>query len=154
MATAQLVTVIVAQAGADVARHVEAARPDLAVEVFQQTAGETETQLFQRLRSRLSALNANGVRVESASFIGKNGFDSDDVLGAAGLVRGLVALMVAVGAGSVRLHASPRDRRAEVALAALTDALAEQLRGTGVSLESEHARPPTAGKSGERVAVA
>jgi hypothetical protein len=153
MATMQHVAVIVAQSGADVACHVDAAPPDTAVEVFQQANGETQTQLFQRLRSRLSALSASGVRVESAAFVAKAGFDSDEVLHAAGLVRGLVALMVAVGAGKVRLHALPRDRQAEVALTALTDALVEQLRGTGVSLESAPVRIASS-SSGGRVAFA
>lgn len=152
MATMQHVAVIVAQSGADVARHVATAPENAALEVFQQLSGESDSQLFQRLRSRLSALNASGVRVHTASFVARSGFNTDDVLGAAGLVRGLVALMVAVGAGTVRLHAAPGDRHAEVALTALTDALADQLRGTGVTLESEHAIGVI--KTSARIAVA
>lgn len=152
MATIQHVAVIVAQSGADVARHVAAASPNASLEVFQQVSGESDSQLFQRLRSRLSALNATGMRIQTASFVARSGFNSDEVLGAAGLVRGLVALMVAVGAGTVRLHAAPGDRQAQVALTALTDALTEQLRGTGVTLEAEHAQ--LAPKAGSRVAVA
>jgi hypothetical protein len=137
MASMQSVAVIVAQAGADVCGHVEAAQGHGTVELLQQSSGESETQLSQRLRSRLSALHANGTKVSTASFVARGGFGMEDVLSAASLVRGMVALMVTVGAGTVRLHASPRDRQAEVALTALTEALEEQLRGTGVALEAD-----------------
>lgn len=126
------ISVIVAQDGADLSDCVPHYQLDSAVEVFQQRPQETATLLSQRIRSRLGELVRGGVIIEDARLVAKRTLDVQDVMSAATLLRGLVAAMVAVGAGHVYLHAAPRDAHAGFALTALADAIGDQLRGTGV----------------------
>jgi hypothetical protein len=148
MATVGKLAVIVAQYGADVSACVASHRRDEAVEVVQQTADESATQLTSRVRESVSRLVSAGYHVHSASFVARGGFDVRDVMATAGLLRGLVATMVAVGAGHVHIHAETPDVQTRYALTALTNTISEQLQGTGVEFHTDFispmAEPPSA----------
>jgi hypothetical protein len=137
MATVGKLAVVVAQYGADVSACVASEADGEAVEVVQQAADETGAQLTTRVRERLSRLVSAGYRVHSASFVARGGFDVRDVMATAGLLRGLVASMVAVGAGHVHIRAAAGDVHTRYALTALTDAISEQLHGTGVEFHTD-----------------
>jgi hypothetical protein len=137
MATVGKLAVVVAQYGADVSACVASEADGAAVEVVQQAADETGTQLTTRVRERLSRLVNAGYRVHTASFVARGGFDVRDVMATAGLLRGLVASMVAVGAGHVHIRAAAADVHTRYALTALTDAISEQLQGTGVEFHTD-----------------
>lgn len=136
MATVSKLAVIVAQHGADVSSCL-VRQGDGPYEVVTQEAEETPSQLAHRVRDRLAHLAEAGCRVHSASFVARADFDVRDVLAAAGLVRSLVAAMVAVGAGQVHLYAQPSDLQTRYAITALADAINEQLQGTGVALHTD-----------------
>lgn len=154
MATVSKLAVIVAQYGADLSACV-ASHADGPYEILQQVEQETPGQLATRVRERLAHLTESGCRIHSASFVARNAFDVRDVMSMAGLLRGLVAAMVAVGAGQVHLHAEPRDLQTGYALTALADAISEQLHGTGVALATEFVKAPgNAGKGRPQVAPA
>jgi hypothetical protein len=137
MATVGKLAVVVAQYGADVSACVASEADGEAVEVVQQAADETGAQLTTRVRERLSRLVSAGYRVHTASFVARGGFDVRDVMATAGLLRGLVASMVAVGAGHVHIRAAAGDVHTRYALTALTDAISEQLHGTGVEFHTD-----------------
>ena len=67
----------------------------------------------------------------------------------AGLLRGLVASMVAVGAGHVYIRAAAGDVHTRYALTALTDAISEQLQGTGVEFHTDFVGPEPEGAEPE-----
>lgn len=136
MATVSKLAVIVAQYGADVSACV-ASQGEGPYEILQQSEHETPGQLSSRVRERLAHLVEAGCHIDSASFVARTGFDVRDVMSVAGLLRGLVAAMVTVGAGQVHLHAEPRDLQTGYALTALADAISEQLHGTGVALATD-----------------
>jgi hypothetical protein len=143
MATIGQVAVIVAQEGADAAGPFAALDAAYAtVVLLDQQPHESLSQLSQRVRARVSTLLREGYRIQSATFVAKNGFDLADVLPTADLLRALVTTMVAVGSGCVYLHADSRDTRAHLALSALADAIAEQVRGTGVQIVKGAPRMP------------
>lgn len=138
MATVGKLAVVVAQYGADVSACVASEGDDDAkVELVQQTADETGAQLTTRVRELLSRLVSAGYRVHRACFVARGGFDVRDVMATAGLLRGLVASMVAVGAGHVYIRAAAGDVHTRYALTALTDAISEQLQGTGVEFHTD-----------------
>jgi hypothetical protein len=141
MAQVSKLAVIVAQYGADVSACV-ASHAEGPYEILQQAERETPGQLATRVRERLSHLVELGCRIDSASFVARTGFEVRDVMSVAGLLRGLVAAMVAMGAGQVHLHAEPSDLQTGYALTALADAISEQLHGTGVALATEFVVPP------------
>ena len=141
MATVGKLAVVVAQYGADVSACVASQGQEGTVEIVQQAADETSTQLTSRVRELLSRLVGAGYRVHSASFVARGGFDVRDVMATAGLLRGLVATMVAVGAGQVHIHAETPDVQTRYALTALTNAILEQLRGTGVEFHTDFISP-------------
>jgi hypothetical protein len=137
MATVGKLAMVVAQYGADVSACVARDADDGAVEVVQQAADESGAQLTTRVRERLSRLVSAGYRVHSASFVARGGFDVRDVMATAGLLRGLVASMVAVGAGHVHIRAAAGDVHTRYALTALADALSGELHGTGVEFHTD-----------------
>jgi hypothetical protein len=139
MATGGQVAVIVAQDGTEACMPLEALRSGSStVVLLSQEPGESLSQLGQRVKARVAILVRDGFRVQSATFVAKHGFDLTDVLPTAEMLRLLVATMVSVGQGRVYLHAhsreNSRDMRAHYALAALADAIADQVRGTGVEI--------------------
>jgi hypothetical protein len=71
--------------------------------------------------------------------VARGGFDVRDVMATAGLLRGLVTSMVAVGAGHVHICAAAGDVHTRYALTALADALSEQLHGSGVEFHTNFA---------------
>jgi hypothetical protein len=135
MATIGQVAVIVAQEGAHTGNTVEALMAmGSTVVLLSQEPGESLSQLSQRVRARVAKLVTEGFRVQSATFVAKNGFSLNDVLPTAEMLRTLLSPMVAVGQGRVYLHSDSRDARSGYALAALADAIADQVRGTGVEI--------------------
>lgn len=141
MAAVSKLAVIVAQFGADVSACI-ASQADAPYEILQQQEHETPAQLSGRVRDWLAHLVDSGCLIESASFVARPNFDVRDVMSVAGLLRSLVATMVAVGAGQVHLHAVPRDLQTGYALTALADAISEQLHGTGVELATDFVPAP------------
>jgi hypothetical protein len=141
MATVGKLAVVVAQYGADVSACLASEEQGGAVEVVQQTADETPTHFTGRVRELLSRLVSAGYCVHSASFVARSGFDVRDVMATAGLLRGLVGAMVAVGAGHVHIRAAAGDTQTRYALTALTDAISEQLHGTGVEFHTDFVEP-------------
>lgn len=131
MASVSKLSVVVAQHGADVSACI-AEHPAGSFELVQQEPAESASQLTSRVRRRLSALVRAGCRIEVARFVARNGFEARDVMAAAGLLRGLVSAMVAAGTAQVHLHAAPGDTQTRYALAALAEAMTEELQGTGV----------------------
>jgi hypothetical protein len=137
MATVDKLAVVVAQYGADVAACVASEGVDACVELVQQAADETGAQLNTRVKECLARLVSAGHRVHSAIFVARGGFEVRDVMATAGLLRGLVASMVAVGAGHVHIRAAAGDLHTRYALTALTDAISEQLHGSGVEFHTD-----------------
>ena len=135
MAALGHVAVIVAQDGANTGTPVEALLAmGPTVVMLTQEPGETHSKLSQRVRARDQMMMNDGFRVHSATFIAKNGFDLRDVLPTAEMLRSLVTPMVAAGHGRVFLQSDARDARSGYALAALADAIQDQVRGTGVEI--------------------
>jgi hypothetical protein len=135
MASLGHVAVIVAQDGANTGTPVEALLAmGPTVVMLTQEPGETLSKLSQRVRARVQILLNDGFRVHSATFIAKNGFGLRDVLPTAEMLRSLVTPMVAAGHGRVFLQSDARDARSGYALAALADAIQDQVRGTGVEI--------------------
>jgi hypothetical protein len=138
MATVGQVAVIVAQDGIEASAPLEAlvanAPSPHSVVLLSQEPGESLSQLSQRVRARVAVLLKEGFRVQSATFVAKNGFGLGDVLPTADMLRILVSTMVSMGHGRVFLQAHSRDTRAHYALAALADAITDQVRGTGVEI--------------------
>jgi len=152
MAVVSKLAVVVAQYGADVSACV-ASHLGAPHEVLQQAEHETPGQLSTRVRERLAHLVDAGCRIESASFVARTDFEVRDVMAVAGLLRTLVAAVVAVGAGQVHLHADPRDLQTGYALTALADAITEQLHGTGVALATEFVSRPLGSSRGHSTAA-
>jgi hypothetical protein len=137
MATIGQVAVIVAQAGADATPSVQSAPSDAPSTVLlSQEPNESLASLGHRVRARLTSLVTQGYRVQSATFVARNGFGLGDVLATADLLRVLLATMVSVGGGHVYLKGDAHDSHAQVALRALGDAISDQVRGTGVQIVS------------------
>jgi hypothetical protein len=146
MATGGQVAVIVAQDGTEAAQPLESLIHGAStVVLLSQEPGESLSQLSQRVRARVALLLKDGFKVQSATFVARNGFGLTDVPATAEMLRILVSTMVAqygsraegrasTGHGKVFLHAHSRDTRAHYALAALTDAISDQVRGTGVDI--------------------
>ena len=135
MASLGHVAVIVAQDGANTGTPVEALLAmGPTVVMLTQEPGETLSRLSQRVRARVQMMLNDGFRVHSATFIAKNGFTLGDVLPTAEMLRSLVTPMVAAGHGRVFLQSDARVARSGYALAALADAIQDQVRGTGVEI--------------------
>jgi hypothetical protein len=150
MAAVGKLAVVVAQYGADVSACLAEQPQDGTVELLQQAQHETAAQLTSRVRECVSSWVSSGYRVTSASFVARGGFDVRDVMATAGLLRGLVATMVAVGVGRVNIHAETPDRQTRYALTALTDAISEQLQGSGVEFHTDFAMPVPAAAASAR----
>jgi hypothetical protein len=145
MASGGQVAVIVAQDGTEAATPLESLVHNAStVVMLSQEADESLSQLSQRVRARVALLLKDGFRVQSATFVARNGFNLADVPATHEMLRILVSTMVALsgsrgqeraaGTGKVFLHAHSRDTRAHYALAALADAISDQVRGTGVEI--------------------
>ena len=152
MSSGGQVAVIVAQDGNDAAAPLESLIHGAStVVMLSQEPEESLSQLSQRVRARVALLLKDGFKVQSATFVARNGFDLGDVPATAGMLRILVSTMVATassrderastGAGKVFLHAHSRDTRAHYALAALAATISEQVRGTGVEIVHGAPRP-------------
>jgi hypothetical protein len=143
MSSGGQVAVIVAQDGNEAAAPLESLIHGAStVVMLSQEPDESLSQLSQRVRARVALLLKDGFKVQSATFVARNGFDLGDVPATAGMLRILVSTMVSLGQGKVYLHAHSRDTRAHYALAALTDAISDQVRGTGVEIIHGAPRQP------------
>jgi len=106
--------------------------PDVAVMVQRQ--GEAATAFAMRVRAKVTELDAEGGLVDAVAFVGGERFD-DQILGSRLLaIRALVSGMVHAGGGRLVLDSGPRSGRARFAMVALAAAVADQVRGTGVSV--------------------
>jgi hypothetical protein len=142
MSSGGQVAVIVAQDGNDAAAPLESLIHGAStVVMLSQEPDESRSQLSQRVRARVALLLKDGFKVQSATFVARNGFDLRDVTATGEMLRILVSTMVALGAGKVFLHAHSRDTRAHYALAALAATISEQVRGTGVEIVHGAPRP-------------
>ncbi|HVZ31423.1 MAG TPA: hypothetical protein VG963_03305 [Polyangiaceae bacterium] len=132
-------TLILAQEGAEV-EPVLSAWGDAeqgSVLLLQQEAGETLSDFKRRLHQRLAGFESTGRGIAEGAFVAKSGFGLGDVLATVALLSSLVAVMVAGGEGRVYLCGRADDAHASSALAALADAMRDQVRGTGVEVIME-----------------
>jgi hypothetical protein len=127
--------IVVAEAGATVKKHASEIR-ETGAELLVMKQGENELpEVFaRRCRERLGEITRTGACIVDARLVGGGRGRGERILARAALVRLLVAPMARQGQGKLVLAGTSDDALSMKGLAAV---IAEQLRGTGVTVAAE-----------------
>jgi hypothetical protein len=127
--------IVVAEAGATAKQHASEVR-ETGAELLVMKQGENELPeaFARRCRERLGEITRSGACIIDARLVGGGRGRGERILARAALVRLLVAPMARQGQGKLVLAGTSDDALSMRGLAAV---VAEQLRGTGVTVTAE-----------------